>query len=120
MKSNWVVKTIIFVLVVALYCLFFFGFGDTSRTDIEWANFGFKVFAIFAVYLASLIPTMVELKKMKISDFISIAVIYAIITFVINSLPFSEFKPLLIYNIATILVTALISVIVYNSKGKTE
>ena len=34
-NSNLLIKTIIFILVVALTCLIFFGLGDSNKTDME-------------------------------------------------------------------------------------
>lgn len=118
-SSNILVKTIIFIITVAIICLLFFGLSDSEKTDLELVSFGFSMFAIFVVYLSALLPGMIGTKTLSDADVISAGIIYAIMVFVVNYVfKIEEMRPLIVYNIAAILVYLLLFTIVVLMKKK--
>jgi len=110
-NSNILVKTIIFILVVALTSLIFFGLGSSDKTDLELISFGFITFAELIVYLMVLIPSFINLKKLESSDFIASGVLYFIGSILINLVflnEFTEIKTLIIYNVIEIIIFLII------------
>ena len=117
--SNSLIKTLIFLIVVSIYCLLFFGLGDSDKTDMQLASFGFIMFAILVVYLSCLIPGIVDSKNLSTADVVSAGMIYAIAAVIINHvLVFTELKTLVVINFAAILAYLLLFTIVVLIKKK--
>ena len=120
-NSNTLLKTIIFVIVLALTCLLFFGLGNSNKTSIQLIQFGFLVFAELVVYLSTIVPSMLNSKKLTSADIISAGILYAIGAFIINvKLSFiNDIKTLVVYNVAAILAyLLLIAIVVAMKKNK--
>ena len=110
-NSNLLIKTIIFILIVALTCLIFFGLGNSNKTDMELISFGFISFAELVVYLTIVIPSFINLKKLESSDFTAIGVLYFISSIILNIVflnSFNEAKTLVIYNVIEIIIFLII------------
>lgn len=119
--SNSLVKTIIFLVIAGLTCLLFFGLGDTDKTDLQLVSFGFIMFAELVIYLSVLLPGLIGTTKLTDADVISVGILYAIASFGINfvfSSSITEMRPLIVYNIAAILVYLLIFAVVVLMKKK--
>ena len=107
--SKSMIKTIIFLIIAALYCLIFFGLGNSNKTDLQLTSFGFIMFGIFVLYLSCVLPDLLGLKKLTNADVITIGILYAIAAFVVNNvLVFTTMKTLLIFNIIAILLYLLL------------
>jgi hypothetical protein len=117
--SNSLIKTLVFLIIVSLYCLLFFGLGDSNKTDMQLASFGFIMFAILVVYLSSLLPGVIGSKRLTTADAVSAGMIYAIAAFIINHIVvFTEMKTLVVINFAAILAYLLLFTIVVSMKKK--
>lgn len=106
-NSNTIIKTIIFILVVGLSCLIFFGLNEDKKTDMELIAFGFLMFAELVTYISAIIPSLKILKKVESSDIISCGILYLITSIVINCVCFSSIdsvRYLVIVNIIVIIV----------------
>ncbi len=106
-NSNTIIKTIIFILVVGLSCLVFFGLNEDKKTDMELIAFGFLMFAELVTYISALIPSLKILKKVESSDIVSCGILYLITSIVINCVCFSSIdsvRYLVIVNIIVIIV----------------
>lgn len=111
MSKNILIKTIIFILAVALTSLIFFGLGNEDKTEMELTAFIFLMASEFIVYLSVLIPSLLNLKKLKDSDIISCGILFMIATILINCVFFSsikDLKTLIIYNSIDIIVFLII------------
>ncbi len=117
-NSNNLIKTIIFVVIVAITCLIFFGLNESDKTDVQLVSFGFILFAEFAIYASILLSTIFNERKLNSADIISTGVLYAIGSFLINTiLNINEMRPLIIYNIIAILIyIALLSSVILIKK----
>lgn len=106
-NSNTIIKTIIFILVVGLSCLIFFGLNEDKKTDMELIAFGFLMFAELVTYISAIIPSLKILKKVESSDIVSCGILYLITSIVINCVCFSSIdsvRYLVIVNIIVIIV----------------
>lgn len=106
-SSNIFIKTIIFILVVALTSLIFFGLGNSDKTNVELVSFGFITFAELVVYLTLVTPSFINLKKLSSSDFTAIGALYFISSVILNIVFLNEFndvKTLVIYNVIEIII----------------
>ena len=121
-NSNRLIKTIIFILVVGLSCLIFFGLNDKTKTDMELIAFGFLMFAELVTYITTLIPGIKQFKKVEESDIVSCGILYLITSIVINCICFSSIESiryLVVINIIVIMVyLILFCLILLRKKGK--
>ena len=118
-SSNILLKTIVFVIVVAITCLLFFGLSEGDKTDVQLVSFGFLVFAEFVIYASFLLPNIIGGKKLNSADIISAGVLYGIASFILNYvIVIGEMRPLIIYNIIAILLYLLIFAAVMLMKKK--
>lgn len=109
MKNNFLIKTIMFIIVTAITCLVFFGLCSDEKTDLELVSFGFLLFAELVVYLSIIIPGMVDSKNVTGADIVSIGVLYALTVVILNyHFSFTEMRPLIIYNVIAILIYLLV------------
>lgn len=110
-NSNILIKTIIFILAVALSSVLFFGLGDTSKTEMELIAFGFLMFAELVTYITILIPSIKRMKKVTESDLSSVGILYLITSIITNCISFSSIdtiKLLIIINVVEIIVFMMV------------
>ena len=110
-NSNILIKTIIFILAIAVACLIYFGLGKENKTDMELVAFGFIMFGALVAYITILIPSLKQFKKLEGSDVIAGGVLYLLATIITNSLLYDKFqdmKSLVIVNIIEIIVFMII------------
>lgn len=121
MRSNNLIKTIAFIIFIGLCCLLFFGLGET-KAELQIVGFCFMMFAVLTIYLSSVLPSVLNAKKLEVSDFVSLSIMYAMVSFFINQVflnDISAMKDLIIYNVAAILVFLLIlCFVIVNKKQK--
>lgn len=116
MKSNWLLSTVAFVIIVALTCLLFFGLGSDSKTELQLVSFGFFVGAEVVIYLSVLIGGFV---KERNADIISAGILFGIASYLINYVfAIDTTKTLVIINIAAILVYMLLLAVLFIPKKK--
>ena len=114
--NNLLVKTIVFILVLALTFLVFFGLGNEHKEINELVSFFIVVFAELLIYLSTIISTL--LKKNPI-DALSASCLYALGALIINYLiKINTLKELIVYNIALFIVYLIVLVIVLFTKKK--
>ncbi len=119
--SNYLVKTIIFVVIAALTCLLFFGLGSEDKTDLELVGFGFLMFAELVIFLSTILPGLIGTTNLTDADVISLGILYAIAAVVINFvLSLTTMRTLIVFNIAAILVYIILFLIVFMNKKKTN
>lgn len=121
MKTNNIIKVIAFVIFIGLCCLLFFGLGE-AKTELQIVGFSFMMFAALTVCLSAILPSMFNTKKLEVSDFVSISIMYAMVSFFINQVFLNDIaamKDLIIYNVSAILVFILIlCFVIINKKQK--
>ncbi len=116
MKSNWLYSTIIYVLVVALTCLLFFGLAEADKTDLELVSFGFLIGSITVIYLSVLISGFIRSKN---SDVIATGCAYAVFSYLVNYVfEISTMKTLIIYNVVAIILYLLLVTVVLVPRKK--
>jgi hypothetical protein len=110
-SSGSLIKTIIFILTIAIACLIFFGLGKENKSDMELVAFGFLMFSALVTYIMVLIPGFKQFKKLEGSDLIACGVLYLLTTIVTNCFFFDSFndmKTLVIINVIEIIVFIII------------
>ena len=110
-SSGALIKTIIFILTIAIACLIFFGLGKENKTDMEIVAFGFVMFAALITYITVLVSGIKSFKKLNGADIISCGVLYLITTVVTNFVFFSsiqDMKSLVIINVIEIIAFLII------------
>ena len=110
-NSNILIKTIVFILAIAIACLVFFGLGKENKSDMEIVSFGFIMFGAVVTYITVIISSIRIFKKIEGSDVISCGVLYLIATIITNCAFFSYFedmKSLIIVNAIEIIVFLII------------
>lgn len=118
-KSNLLTKVLIFVIIAAISCLFFFGLSDAPKTDMELVSFGFLMFAELVICLGVVVSDVLKLKKLNGADIVSAGILYAVFVIIINYvIPFLNMRYLLVYNIAAILGYALLLLVVSLNKSE--
>lgn len=109
-NNNLLVKTIVFILVLALTFLVFFGLGSEKKTEMELISFGIVVFSELLIFLSTIIPGI--LKKNSL-DSLSASCLYALGVLIINYLvKFNTLKDLVVWNIALFIVYLIVLTIV--------
>ena len=120
-SSNILIKTIIFILAIAIACLVYFGLGKENKTDMELVAFGFLMFAALVTYITILIPSIKQFKKLEGSDVIACGVLYLIASAITNCVLFNNFedmKSLVIVNVIEIIIFMIIFCMVMLRKKK--
>lgn len=118
-NSNGLVKTISFVIIVAIISLLYFGIGGTDRTSIEIVSFSFVILALFLLYLSTLLSNTIRKHKKDSGDVTSIAALYLIANVILNFiLKIAILKDLVIWNIILILIFLLLFMVVVFAKKK--
>lgn len=116
MKTNWLTSTIVYVLIIALTCLLFFGLGESDKTEIQLVAFGFLIGAITVVYLSVLIAGFVRSRN---ADIVSAGLLFAVAAFLINNVfDITTTKTLVIINIAAIIIYLLLLTVLFMPKKK--
>lgn len=117
--SNYLIKTIIFVVIAALTCLLFFGLGNEKKEDLELVSFGFLMFAEVVVYVSALLPGLIGTTNLTDADVISLGALYAIASLLINFvIKLTPMRTLIVINVAAILVYVILFFIVLLNKKK--
>ena len=115
-NENYFVKTILFILVLALSCLLFFGLGSSEKTTYELFSFGILVFSEFLVYISIIIS---NIRKDNSLDLVLASILYAIAsTFLNYVIKVSIMKELIVWNVAVFIVYLIFVVLVVNSKKR--
>ena len=116
-SNNTLIKVLVFVIIAALSCLFFFGLGDADKTDMQLVRFGFLMFAELVVCLSVVFSGTINTKKLDGSDIVSVGGLYGLAVVIVNYvIPFVNMRPLVVFNIAAILVYALLLLVVTLNK----
>lgn len=117
--SNYLIKTIIFIVIAALTCLLFFGLGSENKEDLELVSFGFLMFAEVVVYVSALLPGLIGTTNLTDADVISLGGLYAITSLLINFIiKITPMRTLIVINVAAILVYVILFFIVLLNKKK--
>ena len=117
--SNYLIKTIIFVIIIALTCLLFFGLGNENKTDLELTGFGFLIGAEVVIMLSTILPGLIGTTNLSDADVISLGVLYGIASVIINIvLKLETMRTLIVLNIAAILVYLILFFVVLKNKKK--
>ena len=117
--SNYLIKTIIFVIIIALTCLLFFGLGNENKTDLELPGFGFLIGAEVVIMLSTILPGLIGTTNLSDADVISLGVLYGIASVIINIvLKLETMRTLIVLNIAAILVYLILFFVVLMNKKK--
>lgn len=117
--SNYLIKTIIFVVIASLTCLLFFGLGSENKEDLELVSFGFLMFAEVVVYVSALLPGLIGTTNLSDADVISLGGLYAITSLLINFIiEITPMRTLIVINVAAILVYVILFFIVLLNKKK--
>ena len=115
-KNNYLVKSIIFILVIAISCLLFFGLGSATKTTNQLISFGVLVFSEVLIFASIIISS---LKKDKSSDLLSLSILYTLATLILNYLiKISVTKDLIIWNIVLFLIYLIIGLSLVSRKNK--
>ncbi len=118
-KSNNLIKTILFLVIVLLTCLLFFGLGSEKKEDLELVSFGFFMFSEVVLYIMTLLPSLVETKSLSSSDITSVGFLYLITSLFINFIIIIKpMRTLVVINIASILVYIILFLIILLNKRK--
>lgn len=120
-NSNLLVKTIIFILFVALTCLIFFGLGNEDKTEMQLVAFGFILFAELVTYITVLIPGIKNLKKLVSSDITAWGSLYLITSLITNCACFSkisDIKTLVVINSIEIIIFLILICVILLKKKK--
>lgn len=115
-KNNFLVKSIIFILVVAITCLLFFGLGDDTKTTNQLISFGILVFSELLIFISIVISS---LRKDKSADLLSLSILYTLAIIILNYvIKISITKDLIIWNIVLFLIYLIIGLSVSFRKNK--
>lgn len=118
-KSNNLIKTILFLVIVLLTCLLFFGLGNEKKEDLELVSFGFFMFSEVVLYISTLLPGLIERKNLSKADITSIGFLYLITSLFINFIiTIKSMRTLVVINIAAILVYVILFLIILLNKKR--
>jgi hypothetical protein len=114
-SGNYLVKTIIFLLVIGLSCLLFFGLGNEEKTTHELISFGILAFSEFLVYISIIIS---NIQKNDSMDLFFASTLYAVASTILNYVvKLAVTKELIIWNVAIFMVYLIIVVAVMAKKN---
>jgi hypothetical protein len=115
-NENYLVKTILFVLVLSLSCLLFFGLGNAEKTTHELISFGILALSEFLVFISIIICNV---KKDKTLDLVFASILYAVASTFLNFvIKLSVTKDLIVWNAAIFIVYLFFVVILVSSRKK--
>ena len=104
-NSNILIKTIIFISLIAISCLIFFGLGKENKVDTEIVSFGFIMFSALVAYLSIIIPSIMNLKKLSTSDISACGILYLLSSIVANCI--------FIHNLTIMKTLVIINIIIF-------
>ncbi len=110
-SSGALIKTIIFILAIAIACLIFFGLGNEDKSDMEIVAFGFIMFSALMAYVTILVSGIKNFKTINGSDLTACGVLYLIASIVTNWIFFTsmeDMKTLVIINIIEIIAFLIV------------
>jgi len=115
-NGNYLVKTILFLLVVGLSCLLFFGLGNQEKTTQELISFGIFVGSEFLIFISIIISNIQNDDNM---DLFFASLLYTFASTILNYvIRLSVIKDLIIWNIAVFMIYLIIVVAVISRKNK--
>ncbi len=116
MKNSILKKSLVFILIVILSFLLFFGLGDLEKTTNELISFGFLIFSELLIFLSVILPSI---KNKSIEDLLSASVLYTLMMIILNYIirP-SLTKSLIVWNVALFIIYLIIVIIVCFKKKK--
>lgn len=115
-NKNYLVKTILFLLVVGLSCLLFFGLGNETKTTNELISFGILAGSEFLIYISIIIS---NIQQDETLDLVLTSILYTVAsTFLNYVIKISAIKELIVWNAALFIVYLFITVIVASSRKK--
>lgn len=113
-NGNYLVKTILFLLVIGLSCLLFFGLGNKEKTPHELISFGILAFSEFLVYISIIIS---NIQKDDSMDLFFASTLYALASTILNYvIKLLVIKELIIWNIAVFMIYLIVVVSVMAKK----
>lgn len=115
-SENYLVKTIVFLLVVGLTCLLFFGLGSTDKTTNELIAFGILVFSEVLIFMSIIVCNLLGKSP---DDALAASALYALSTIILNYIiNLTVTKDLIIWNIVIFVVYLIIMLLVATRKKK--
>ena len=116
MKNSILKKSLVFILIVILSFLLFFGLGDLEKTTNQLISFGILIFSEVLIFLSIILPSI---KSKSIEDLLSASVLYTFMTIILNYIirP-SLTKSLIVWNVALFIIYLIIVILVCFKKKK--
>ena len=119
-NSNILVKTIIFILAIALSCIIFFGFMDCVKTEIDYTAFGLILFAELVFYISIIAASKKKSGKLNSADITSFGALYFITNFITNCICLKSIETLkmliLINSVEVIIFMILICIVLLKKR----
>ena len=81
MKNSILKKILVFILIVALSFLLFFGLGDLEKTTNQLISFGILIFSELLIFLSVVLPSI---KNKSIEDLLSASILYTFMAIILN------------------------------------
>lgn len=107
-NGNYLGKTILFLLVVGLSCLLFFGLGNKEKTTHELISFGILAFSELLIFISIIIS---NIQKDDNMDLVFASILYTIVSTILNYIiKISVIKDLIVWNIAIFIIYLIIVV----------
>lgn len=116
MKNSILKKILVFILIVALSFLLFFGLGDLEKTTNQLISFGILIFSELLIFLSVVLPSI---KNKSIEDLLSASILYTFMVIILNYIirP-SVTKSLIVWNVALFIIYLIIVIIACFRKKK--
>lgn len=115
-SGNYLVKTIVFLLIVGLTCLLFFGLGNAEKTTNELISFGILVFSEVLIFMSIIVCNLLGKSP---DDVLAASALYALATIILNYLvKLTVTKDLIIWNVAVFIIYLIIVLMVAVRKKK--
>lgn len=115
-NKNYIVKSIVFLLIVGLTCLLFFGLGNPEKTTNELIAFGILVFSEVLIFMSVVICNLLS---KDVDDALAASSLYALATIILNYIiKLSVTKDLIIWNIVIFVVYLIILLLATTRKKK--
>lgn len=116
MKNSILKKSLVFILIVILSFLLFFGLGDLEKTTNQLISFGILIFSELLIFLSVILPSI---KNKSIEDLLSASVLYTLMMIILNYIirP-SVTKSLIVWNVSLFIIYLIIVILVCFKKKK--
>lgn len=116
MKNSILKRILVFILIVALSFLLFFGLGDLEKTTNQLISFGILIFSELLIFLSVVLPSI---KNKSIEDLLSASILYTFMAIILNYIirP-SVTKSLIVWNVALFIIYLIIVIIACFRKKK--